>query len=65
MKNTNIKNDMEDVIANSKKMREYLLNDSVPLEDKVKILPIYKVALDTNKNIVSASSIKIAIEKLK
>lgn len=60
-----IKNDMNDVIATSRKMREYLLNDEIPFEDRVKVLPLYKITLDANKNIVSASSLKIALEKLK
>ena len=60
-----IKNDMNDVIATSRKMREYLLNDEIPFKDRVKVLPLYKITLDANKNIVSASSLKIALEKLK
>lgn len=63
-KKTTIENDMRDVIVSSRKMREYLEDESVPLEDKKDQLKIINTKLKLNNNIVSASIVTVQIEKL-
>lgn len=63
-KKTTIENDMRDVIVSSRKMREYLEDESVPLEDKKDQLKIINTKLKLNNNIVSASIVAVQIEKL-
>lgn len=64
-KKAKIDANMEDVIENSKKMREYLLDESIPLEERQAKLKIMRTALDANKNIVSASVVQVNIENFK
>lgn len=64
-KKAKIDNNMEDVIATSKSMREYLLNESVPFEERASKLKVLRTALDANKNIVSASVVQVHIENFK
>ena len=60
-----IKNDMDDVIKTTREMRDYLLDDSITLEEKTSKLKILKTALEGNKNIVSASVVKVNLENFK
>lgn len=60
-----IKNDMDDVIKTTREMRDYLLDESISLEEKTSKLKILKTALEGNKNIVSASVVKVNIENFK
>jgi hypothetical protein len=55
---------MDDVIDTSKGIRDYLLNDSIPQEDKVEKFEFFKQALIANKNIVSATGTQLAVERI-
>lgn len=57
-----IRKDMDDVIKTTREMRDYLLDESVSLEEKTSKLKVLKTALEGNKNIVSASVVKVNIE---
>lgn len=63
-KKTTIESDMRDVIASSRKMREYLEDESVSLDEKKDQLKIINTKLKLNNNIVSASIVTVQIEKL-
>lgn len=65
IKKEKIDNDMEDVIKTSQQIRNYLLDENIEFEQKKQKLPIFRTALDLNKNIVSASIVKVSLEKLK
>lgn len=54
---------MNDVIKTSQEMRNYLLNEEIPLEEKKDRLKVLRTALDANRNIVSASVVQIHIEE--
>lgn len=60
-----IDNNMDDVIKTSKEMRNFLLDESVDFETRTEYLKVYKTALEANKNIVSASVVKVNIENFK
>lgn len=60
-----IDENMDDVIATSKEMRNYLLDDSIDLEQRMEKLKVFKTALEANKNIVSASVVQVNIENFK
>ena len=60
-----INTNMDDVIKTSQDMRNYLLNESIDLEEKAGKLKIFKTALEANKNIVSASVVQVNIENFK
>lgn len=60
-----IKKDMDDVIKTTREMRDYLLDENISLEEKTNKLKIYKTALEGNKNIVSASVVKVNIENFR
>ena len=60
-----INNNMEDVIKTSKEMRNYLLDEGIPFEERSSKLKVLKTALDANKNIVSASCVQVNIENFK
>lgn len=60
-----INDTMIDVIKTSKDMRDYLLDQSIDLEEKIGKLKILKTALEANKNIVSASVVRVNIEEFK
>jgi len=55
---------MDDVIETSKGIRDYLLNDKIPQEDKVDKFEFFKQALIANKNIVSATGTQLAVERI-
>lgn len=56
--------DMRDVIDSSRKMREWLDDESISLEEKKDQLKIINTKLKLNNNIVSASIVTVQIEKL-
>lgn len=60
-----IEDTMNDVISTSKSMRDYLLNEDVEFEERAGKLKVLKTALEANKNIVSASVVRIHIEEFK
>jgi hypothetical protein len=60
-----IENTMIDVIETSKKMRNYLLDETIDFEERSSKLKVLKTALEANKNIVSASVVHIHIEEFK
>ena len=64
-KKTKIDNDMDEVIESAKKIRAELdqYNDEHQISSKA--LQVYKAKIDVNKNIVSASIVKVSVEKLK
>lgn len=64
-KKQQIDNNMEDVIKTSKSMRDFLLDESIDLETRTAKLKVYKTALESNKNIVSASVVQVNIENFK
>lgn len=57
-------NDMDDVIATSKKIRDYLLDEDVDQKDKVEKFEFFKQSLIANKNIVSATGNQLAVERI-
>lgn len=63
-KKTTIEIDMRDVIESSRKMRQWLENEDVSLDDKKDQLKIINTKLKLNNNIVSASIVTVQIEKL-
>lgn len=60
-----IEDTMNDVISTSKSMRDYLLNEEIEFEERAGKLKVLKTALEANKNIVSASVVRVHIEKFK
>lgn len=56
---------MDDVIENSKAMRKFLLDESIPFEERSAKLKVLRTALDANRNIVSASVVQIHLEEFK
>ena len=60
-----IEDTMNDVISTSRRMRDYLLNEEVEFEERAGKLKIFKTALEANKNIVSASVVRINIEEFR
>lgn len=64
-KQTIIDNTMQDVIETSKQMRDYLLNDDIDFEERSSKLKVFKTALEANKNIVSASVVRVNLENFK
>ena len=60
-----IDDNMNDVIKTSKDMRDYLLDENVDFEERAGKLKVFKTALEANKNIVSASVVKVNIENFK
>lgn len=56
---------MQDVIETSKQMRDYLLNDDIDFEERSSKLKVFKTALEANKNIVSASVVRVNLENFK
>lgn len=63
-KQEQINKNLDDVINTSKKMRDYLLDETIPDEEKKERLKVIKTALEANKNIVSASCVIVNIENL-
>lgn len=63
-KTKQIDNDMVDVIASSKEMRQFLENDKVSFEEKQAQLKIVNTKLKLNNNIVSASIVRVQVDKL-
>jgi hypothetical protein len=63
-KQERINKNLDDVIDTSKKMRDYLLDETIPDEEKKERLKVIKTALEANKNIVSASCVIVNIENL-
>lgn len=59
-----IDNDMVDVIESSREMRKFLEDDSVSFEEKQAQLKIVNTKLKLNNNIVSASIVRVQIDKL-
>ena len=59
-----IDNDMVDVIESSKEMRKFLENDKVSFEEKQAQLKIVNTKLKLNNNIVSASIVRVQVDKL-
>ncbi len=57
--------DMDEVIASTKDVREILRNPDISTEEKIKQLGYLKWIILANKNIVSATTTKISVEKLK
>lgn len=61
---TQLNNNLDDVITTSKDIRNYLLDENVAFEEKKEKLKVLKTALEANKNIVSASCVIVNIENL-
>jgi len=59
-----IDNDMIDVIESSREMRKFLEDDNVSFEEKQAQLKIVNTKLKLNNNIVSASIVRVQIDKL-
>ena len=64
-KKQTIDKNMNDVIETSRKMRDFLLDESVEFDERVRKLKVYNTALHANKNIVSASVVQVHIENFK
>jgi len=64
-KKIEIDNNMDDVIKTSRSMREFLLDESIPFDERAGKLKVLRTALDANKNIVSASVVQVHIENFK
>ena len=64
-KQIKIEENMNDVIKTSQEMRNYLLNEEIPLSEKQNKLKVLRTALDANRNIVSASVVQIHIEEFR
>lgn len=59
-----IDNDMVDVIESSKEMRRFLEDESISFEEKQAQLKIVNTKLKLNNNIVSASIVRVQVDKL-
>lgn len=59
-----IDNDMVDVIESSKEMRKFLEDESISFEEKQAQLKIVNTKLKLNNNIVSASIVRVQVDKL-
>ena len=64
-KKQTIDKNMNDVIETSRKMRDFLLDESVEFDERVRKLKVYTTALHANKNIVSACVVQVHIENFK
>ena len=59
-----INEDMEDVISTSRKVRDFLLNETISAEEKSQELANVRLVLEANKNIVASSNVKINVDRL-
>ena len=64
MDKTTITKDMDEVIKTSKTVRAYLGNREIPLAERKGELLTLREVINANKNIVSASIVKITVDKL-
>lgn len=60
-----IDDNMNDVIKNSKEMRNILLNEDIDFQERLEKLKLFKTALEMNRNIVSASVVQLHLESFK
>lgn len=63
-KETLINTNMEDVISTTKRVRDFLLDENISLEEKKDHLKVIKTTIDANKNIVSAACVLINVEQI-
>ena len=61
----NLQANMKDVIETSKTIRDTLLSTEISHQEKVNQLPLFKEALNANKNIVSATTTIVSLSKLR
>ena len=61
-KKEKIEQNMDEVIETSKKMRNFLMDEKIPLEEKKNQLKVLRGVLEFNRNIVSASVVDLHLE---
>ena len=59
-----IQNELQGVITTAKKIRDYMLNDDIPLNERKQEIATMRTANEANKTIVSSVINTLAIEKL-
>lgn len=62
--NEKIVKDMDDVVESATKIQEFFLSDEISLEQKKEYYKFYLAAIEAGKSKVSASVVKVNIEKL-
>jgi len=62
-KKEKIEQNMDEVIETSKKMRNFLMDEKIPLEEKKNQLKVLRGVLEFNRNIVSASVVDLHLEE--
>lgn len=64
MNKTKMQKELEGVVDTAKKIRNYMLNEEIPLNERKQEIATMRTANEANKSIVSAIINTIAIEKL-
>lgn len=56
--------ELDDVIETSKKIRDYMLNSTIPYDERVREIKTMRTAVEANKSIVSSVINQILLDKL-
>lgn len=63
-KKIKLQNELEGVIDSARKIRDYMLNDDIPLSERKQEIATMRTANEANKTIVSSVINTVAIEKM-
>lgn len=63
-KRDNLQNELQGVIDSARKIRDYMLNDEIPLSERKQEIATMRTANEANKTIVSSVINTVAIEKM-
>lgn len=63
-KKIKLQNELEGVIDSARKIRDYMLNDNIPLSERKQEIATMRTANEANKTIVSSVINTVAIEKM-
>ena len=64
MKSEQLQKELEGVIETAKKIRDYMLDEQIPLNERKQEISTMRTANEANKTIVSSVINTIAIEKM-
>lgn len=63
-KKENLQDELQGVIDSARKIRDYMLNDEIPLSERKQEIAAMRTANEANKTIVSSVINTVAIEKM-
>lgn len=63
-KRDNLQNELQGVIDSARKIRDYMLNEEIPLSERKQEIATMRTANEANKTIVSSVINTVAIEKM-